>query len=282
LEASVSRFSKPDIIKFIARHSAKSRTFEATQVESAVKSIEITTTQNVTIEYELARLRERALAWFMDVLLILLAYFVLLQVLHLIFGGIFSGNISDVALALLPFLGFFLYHIFFEIWNIGQSPGKMAMGIKVVRLDGKDPEWSDVVLRAVLHLVDSLFSFGVIGAVLVKTTGKGQRLGDLAANTTIIRVKSASHMFRLADILGISTLENYQPTYPQVRTLSERDMIFIKNVLARRQRYPNRAHQDVLDDLVTHLMPLLGIEQRPANGIEFLRTLLRDYIVLTR
>lgn len=269
-------------IKFIAHHSAKSRTFGAGQSATIVKSIEITTTQNVTIEYEPARLRERALAWFMDVMLILLAYFVLLQLLQLVFGGIFSGNIGDVALALLPFLGFFLYHIFFEIWNIGQSPGKMAMGIKVVRLDGKDPEWSDVVLRAVLHLVDSLFSFGVIGAVLIKTTGKGQRLGDLAANTAIIRIKGTSHLFRLADILGISTLENYQPTYPQVRTLSERDMIFIKNVLARRQRYPNRAHQEVLDDLVTHLMPLLDIEQRPTNSLEFLRTLLRDYIVLTR
>lgn len=247
-----------------------------------MKSIEITTTQHVTIEYELARLRERALAWFMDLMLVLLAYFVLLQLLNLIFGGIFSGNISDTAVFLLPFLGFFLYHIFFEIWNIGQSPGKMAMGIKVVRLDGEDPEWSDVVLRAVLHLVDSLFSFGVIGAVLIKTTGKSQRLGDLAANTTIIRIRGAAHQFLLADILGISTLENYQPTYPQVRALSERDMIFIKNVLSRRQRYPNRAHQEVLEDLVTHLMPLLGIERRPANSIEFLRTLLRDYIVLTR
>ncbi|MFN0013562.1 MAG: RDD family protein [Saprospiraceae bacterium] len=247
-----------------------------------MKSIEITTTQNVTIEYELAQLRERALAWFLDLVIVVLGYFIFLQLVFLIFGEVFSGNISDVALFLLSFLGYFLYHIFFEIWNIGQSPGKMAMSIKVVRLDGKDPEWSDVVLRAVLHLVDSLFSFGVIGTVLIKTTGKSQRLGDLAANTTIIRIKGGVNQFRLADILGISTLQNYQPTYPQVRNLSERDMLFIKNVLTRWQRYPNSAHREVLDDLANYLVPLLELEQKPANNIEFLRTLLRDYIVLTR
>ncbi|MBK9338442.1 MAG: RDD family protein [Lewinellaceae bacterium] len=247
-----------------------------------MKSIEITTTQNVTIEYELARLRERGLAWFMDLMLLLLGYFILMQLARALFGGIFSGDISDMVWVLLPFLGYFLYNIFFEIWNIGQTPGKMAMSIKVVRLDGKDPEWSDVVLRAVLHLVDSLFSFSVIGAVLIKTTGKSQRLGDLAANTTVIRIKSTQYQFRLDDILGISTLSNYQPTYPQVRDLGERDMIFIKNVLVRLQRYPNQAHQEVVEDLVTHLMPLLRMEQRPPNRVEFLRTLLRDYIVLTR
>jgi len=246
-----------------------------------MKSIEITTTQHVTIEYELARLRERGLAWFMDLLLVLLGYFILLQLFGAIFGSIFSGGMSDQVLVLLPFLGYFLYNIFFEIWNIGQTPGKMAMSIKVVRLDGKDPEWSDVVLRAVLHLVDSLFSFSVIGAVLIKTTGKSQRLGDLAANTTVIRIRGGEQ-YRLSDILGISSLENYQPTYPQVRNLGEQDMIFIKNVLTRRQRYPNEAHHEVAEDLVTHLMPLLDIQQRPPNPIEFLRILLRDYIVLTR
>lgn len=247
-----------------------------------MKSIEITTTQNVTIEYELARLRERGLAWLMDLMLVLLGHFILVMLVRVVSGSLLVGDISDRAMVLLPFLGYFLYNIFFEIWNIGQTPGKVALGIKVVRLDGKDPEWSDVVLRAVLHLVDSLFSFSVIGAVLIKTTAKSQRLGDLAANTTVIKIKGNGYQFRLGDILGISTLDNYQPTYPQVRDLSEQDMIFIKNVLSRLQRYPNQAHQEVVEDLVTHLLPLLRLDQRPLNRVEFLRTLLRDYIVLTR
>jgi uncharacterized RDD family membrane protein YckC len=243
------------------------------------KSIEITTTQNVTIEYELAPLRERILAWLLDVVIVVLGYILFYQILSLLFGGISDGAI---AFFLLPLLLYFLYNIFFEIWNGGQTPGKMVMNTKVVRLDGKDPEWSDVVLRALLQLVDSLFSAGVVGVLLIKTTGKSQRFGDMAANTTVIRLFGSHFAYRLEDILSISSLDNYQPVFPQVRRLSERDMIFIKNVLSRRQKYANQAHEEVMEDLVTHLMPLLDIEQRPMNRPEFLKTLLRDYIVLTR
>ncbi|MBK8968581.1 MAG: RDD family protein [Saprospiraceae bacterium] len=249
-----------------------------------LKSIEITTTQNVTIEYGLARLRDRGLAWFIDLVIVLVGYLILFQFLQALSGGLLTSESGWVIVAvLMPFLAYFLYNICFEIWNIGQTPGKMLMGTKVVRLDGKDPEWSDVVLRAVLHLVDSLFSFCVIGMVLIKTTGKSQRLGDLAANTTVIKIQDAAqYQFRLQDILSISTLDNYQPVYPQVRKLNEQDMIFIKTVLGRVQRYPNPAHEAVVEDLVTHLMPILEIDQRPGNRMEFLKTLLRDYIVLTR
>ena len=247
------------------------------------KTIDIRTTQNVTIEYELAGLRERALAFMLDTFLLMAAYFILFTMLTIVFsaGWLDDGGWVRV-FVFLPFLVFFLYNILFEIMNGGQTIGKRAMGIKVVRLDGKDPEWGDVVLRALLQLVDSLFSSGVVGALLVKTTPKSQRLGDMAANTTVIKIGNTRFQFTLHDILSISSLDNYQPLFPQVRNLTERDMIFIKNTISRYQQYPNDAHHNVVEDLVTHLMPILDIEKRPPNRIEFLKTLLRDYVVLTR
>ncbi len=248
-----------------------------------MKSIDITTTQNVTIEYEHASLRERILAYLLDSLILTVGYFMFVLLLKAIFGnGLFSG-VSDFAFVWLsPIAAFFLYNILFEIWNGGQTPGKKAMNIKVIRLDGKDPEWGDVVLRSILHLVDSLASAGVIGLLLIKTTGKCQRLGDMAANTTVIRLFASRFLFRLEDILSISSLETYTPIYPQVRTLSERDMIFIKNALTRYQNFPNNAHYNVVVDLSSHVAPLLQLDQSPNNRVEFLKTLLRDYIVLTR
>ena len=246
------------------------------------KTIQIRTTQNVTIEYELAGLRERALACLLDSFLLVVVYFVLFTVLTTIFGGGWLDDGGWRVVIFLPFLLLFLYHALFEIMNGGQSLGKKAMAIKVVRLDGKDPEWGDVILRVLLQLVDSVFSSGVIGALLIKTTPKSQRLGDMAANTTVIKIGNARFQFTLADILSISSLDNYQPVFPQVRNLAERDMIFIKNTISRYQQYPNNAHYEVVEDLVTHLMPILDIEQRPLNRMEFLKTLLRDYIVLTR
>lgn len=243
--------------------------------------IEITTTQNVTIEYELATMRERILAWLLDIFVVGFGYLMLYQLAHLIFRSLWDTGWS-MFWGVMMFLAYFLYNIFMEILNSGQTLGKMGLSIKVVRLDGKEPEWSDVVLRAMLQMVDSLFCFGIIGILLIKTTPKCQRLGDMAANTTVIKIQQTGWRFRLEDILSISTLNNYQPTYPQVRDLSEQDMIFVKNVLSRYQRYPNQAHEEVVEDLVTHLMPLLNIRDRPINRLDFLKTLLKDYIVLTR
>lgn len=256
-------------------------------IRSAVqKFIEITTTQNVTIEYDLAKFRERSLAWLLDIVAIfIISVLINLASLYLIgsiAAGWLSGDVVWAFMILIQLTVFFLYHMLFESWNMGQTPGKIVMGIKVVRLDGKAPEWSDVLLRATLHWVDSLFSLGVIGTLLIKTTLKSQRLGDIAANTTVIKIQASTYYFRLRDILNISTLENYQPVYPQVRNLSERDMIFIKNVLTRVQKYPNTAHENIVENLVTHLLPVLHIKQQPLNRIEFLKTLLRDYVVLTR
>jgi len=248
-----------------------------------MKSIEITTTQNVTIEYEHASLRERILAYLLDSLIISMGYYIFILLLQAIFGrGLFRG-VSEFAIVWMsPIAVFFLYHILFEIWNGGQTPGKKALNIKVVRLDGKDPEWGDVVLRAIMHLVDSLASAGIIGLMLIKTTGKGQRLGDMAANTTVIRLFASRFLFRLEDILSISSLDTYTPVYPQVRSLSERDMIFIKNTLTRYQNFPNNAHYNVVVDLSSRVAPLLHLEHSPEDRVGFLKTLLRDYIVLTR
>lgn len=243
------------------------------------QTIEIRTTQNVTIEYELAGLRDRAIAWGIDLAIFIFGYVLFIVLIQMLFT---LNDWWGVFLMVLSFLAYFLYNALFEMLRRGQTPGKIGMGIKVVRLDGKDPEWSDVTLRALLQLVDTLFCLGIVGGLLIKTSGKAQRLGDMAAHTTLIKLQSSTYSFRLNDILNISSLQNYKPVYPQVRNLSERDMLFVKNVITRHNNYPNQAHEHLVEDLVTRLMGLLGLEKRPFNRIEFLKTVLKDYIVLTR
>ena len=87
---------------------------------------------------------------------------------------------------------------------------------------------------------------------------------------------------QILELLTVHTYLENEVMYPQVRTLSERDMIFIKNALTRYQNFPNNAHYNVVVDLSSHVAPLLQLDQSPGNRVEFLKTLLRDYIVLTR
>ena len=211
---------------------------------AATRTIDITTSQNVTIEYELASLRERFLAFFIDGLII----FVIMLFISVLVYSTFSdlgfeeqGNMTRI-LAILPLAIFIFYQFLSEVLADGQSLGKKSVGIKVVRLDGERPSITDYLLRAIFHIIDTLFSSGIVGSLLVSSTAQSQRLGDMTANTTVIRIKYRLH-FLLEDILKIQTIEDYEPKYPAIKNFNEQEMLLIKNVITRYRQYPNEAHQ---------------------------------------
>lgn len=248
-----------------------------------MQTIDIRTTQNVTIEYELATLRERIFAFLIDGIIILAMYLGLLFLLLGAFGSLLleSTMLLYFIYGLLPVVGFMAYQFLSEVLANGQSWGKRAMGIKVVRIDGLEPGLSDYFLRAVFQLVDSILSLGVLAALLISSSPKNQRLGDMTANTTVIRVRHNTR-FQLQDILKISSIEDYTPQYPEVRRLSEQDMLLIKHLIARQRQYNNPAHNAAVNEAAERLKIVLDLPEVPQNKIDFLKTLIRDYIVLTR
>ncbi|MEZ5056641.1 MAG: RDD family protein [Saprospiraceae bacterium] len=247
-----------------------------------MKTIEILTTQNVTIDYELAGVRDRVIAFFIDGIIYTVFTFIMI---FLVFNAqrviMEMGEFLWTFISIGLYVGWIFYHVLFEIFNNGQSIGKKALGIKVVRIDGKEPGLFDFLLRGVFHLVDTLFTAGVVGVVLIASTDKTQRLGDMAANTTVIK-KRSSRQFQLMDILGIQNTETYEPLYPEVTRLNEQEMLLIKNAISRYQEFPNKAHQEAIVQLTERLTEILGMKEVPKGKIKFLKTLLKDYIVLTR
>lgn len=244
-------------------------------------TIDIRTTQNVTIEYELASLWERMVALIIDVVIVAALDFLLVSLISSAISGGASSSMMGVFYGLLPICLFILYQLLSEVLADGRSWGKKIMSLKVVRLDGEEPSLSDYLLRAIFHLVDTLFSVGILGSLLISSTRQRQRLGDMTANTTVIRTKQQLQ-FGLEDILRINTLSNYEPRYPAVRRFNEQDMLLIKGVIARCSTYNNPAHQKALNDLVERVCRQLELTVIPKDKVNFLKTLIRDYIVLTR
>lgn len=246
-------------------------------------SIDIRTTQNVTITYELANVRDRLLAFLIDFFLVVVAYYFLLVILVLMIESIGSGSamMLNFLIFLFPLFLFLLYMFSFEVILHGQTIGKRMIGIKVVRLDGKEPGLTDYLLRAVFYLIDVILCMGAIAALLIGTTSRHQRLGDLTAHTTVVRIRSRLP-YRLRDLLRIESLEYYEPQYPAVRQISEQDMLVVKNTLSRYQSFPNPAHRAALEQLAIRMASLLGLEAPPSDKFTFLKTLIRDYVVLTR
>ncbi len=247
-----------------------------------MKNIEISTTQNVTIEYEFASLGERILAFFIDTVILLILSMIWNFFIALTLGGFIA---QDYFLALFltvffPLIMYFLYFLLFEGFT-GQTIGKKIVAIKVVRIDGQEPTLSDYAVRALFHLVDTVFSAGFLATVLVSSTDKRQRIGDIAANTCVVKLNPTSS-FRLVDILTIDSLQNYTPIYPQVTQLKEEDMLVVKSVLSRYQKHQNEAHSLAIINATNHLIEILNISNYPSDGVTFLNTILKDYIVLTR
>ncbi|MFI5151601.1 MAG: RDD family protein, partial [Bacteroidia bacterium] len=176
---------------------------------------------------------------------------------------------------------FFFYSIFSELFLNGRSVGKLALGIRVVKLNGKQATLSDFIIRWMFRLVDIYMSFGTLATILISSTDKSQRIGDIIANTVLINVRP-SRSQRLKDLLSIQSLDTYQPQYPDVKYLNEEDMLLVKSVLERKRKYGNEAHLLAEEELVKHLMGILKLNKLNTDNSVFLKTLLKDYIVLTR
>ena len=79
------------------------------------------------------------------------------------------------------------YPIFLEWRWQGQTIGKRIMGLQVVDEAGLRLTFSQVAVRNLLRIVDSMPGFYLVGGVSMVLNTKSQRLGDLAANTIVIR-----------------------------------------------------------------------------------------------
>lgn len=242
-----------------------------------MKTIEINTAQKVTIQYELASLGNRFLAYLVDGVVVGIT----IAFLSILGESALRGDEETLFafLVIVPILVF--YSLVSEIFMHGQTIGKRVMGLKVVKLNGDAPTTHDYVMRWMFRFIDIWLSLGSVGALLINASPKSQRLGGLLSGTTVIRT-TAQRTFTLNDILKISTIDTYEPSYPAIRAFSEQDMLFIKRVLERERRHPNAAHQKAVKELSTHVAQQLDIGIPPKDSNKFLRTLINDYIVLTR
>jgi len=243
-----------------------------------METIDIRTTQNVVINYELAPLRDRFVALLIDIVVILALHILLSFVADYLFD---RGELLQTIITYFGLLAFLFYTLCMEIFNNGQTLGKVASGTKVLKADGSEPSLSDYMIRVLFHMIDFLLSFGVLGAIFIATSDKRQRLGDRAANTVVVKL-NVVNMFNLKDILNISTLEDYEPIYPDIKNVKEGDMLVIKNALLRHRNNPSTNNTSIINKLVLKMVTLLGIKDKPTNNTEFLKTLIKDYIVLTR
>jgi len=87
---------------------------------------------------------------------------------------------------------------------------------------------------------------------------------------------------KLNDVLAIRSQDSYKPTYIQAKQLDEVDVLLIKTTLERYRQFKNLAHQEAIQMLSDKVRTLLGVAPVAQTDLQFLQTVLNDYVVLTR
>lgn len=243
-----------------------------------MRRIEIITPQHVPITYQLASVRERAMAFLVDMM-------ILGATIGILYSMIMSSNIDyenkNAIVSLVNFPLFVFYSLGFEVFMGGQTPGKKALQIRVIKLSGSELTLTDYLLRWAFRWIDIWGSLGSAAALQVSSSGKGQRLGDLLANTSVVRLQT-DFKVNLDDLLAIKDISKHEIQYPEVVRMTEPEMLQVKMALDQARKYQNQAHLQVLNEISSTLCKRLEIMQLESNSVSFLNRLLTDYVTVTR
>lgn len=230
-----------------------------------METVRIETTHNVALTVQVATIVDRGLAVVID-WLVLAGW----TIGWMILNGEVDLRFPNWVWIILIGVPWTFYHLLSELFMDGQSLGKRARNIKVVRMDGGQPGIGHYLLRWTLRIVDSMF---FLGAVVILFNGKGQRFGDIAAGTTVVSLK---RRVRLSDDLGMDLREDYVPTFADAARVTDEQARLIRDVLGDGSSARARA----VEKLALHFGNQFpdGKDMPPEV---FLRTLLTDHNHLT-
>ena len=229
-----------------------------------MEKVSINTSQNVQISYTLAGLSERIFAYLMDI--VIMISITMVAAIVLTYSGAMETSPFLMIIAILPM---FFYHLIFELTMNGQSIGKKVMSIKVVKLNGAQATLGGYLLRWLLWPIDTFF-YGGIAILCITIGGKGQRLGDIAAGTTVIKLKTSGF---LKDHTLNDLDMNYKPVFLNADQLTPEYVELIKKAI--------KAKLEMLDDQPVEVLAaktkskLVIITEMP--DLKFLHTILKDY-----
>ncbi len=236
-----------------------------------MKKIQIDTTQNVTVQYQLATTSERMLAFVIDLIVLVVSAWII--------GLIFFSTATLLGEVFL-YLLLAIYSPVLETFNNGQTLGKMALNLKVVKINGEQARAFDYISRWSTKGIEVYFTAGSLAGLVSYFSPNGQRIGDILANTIVIKQEKIGRL-KLNRVTDLSKYKDYEAKYPQVLQLSEEEVVLIHETLNRSRKYNNPGHREAVRELVQILASKLSVP-KVSNQQEFLKQLIKDYVILTR
>ncbi|MEN0063685.1 MAG: RDD family protein [Myxococcota bacterium] len=225
----------------------------------------VDTPELVRFRFRLAGPGPRAIAWAIDIAVMTVV--VLFAVTAVLMLSIIEG-FGELGMGLLLVLVFalqWLYGAFFEtLWG-GQTPGKRALGLRVVRADGSPGRFPDFLLRNLLRSVDFL-PVAFAGAVLVMTFDKRlRRIGDLVGGTIVIAEQRTRVLAAVPIVPPVTEAE--RQALPARVDLDKSELRAIEALLRRRSQISNERAEELAGFFAPEVTERTGIEAPTAERV---------------
>jgi uncharacterized RDD family membrane protein YckC len=264
----------------------------------------VETPEQVELHFPLAGLGSRFLALMLDIMIQVAANIVLILVIAIVFAipgtERHFGGMSNAAqkwfvagIIFFYFLLYWGYFSLFEAFRNGQTPGKRAMKIRVIKDSGRQITFFEALARNLLRVVDALPGMYLVGVVSILVTRQNKRLGDLVADTIVVHERteefagyvSLQASRSLTAGMGAVTAAAPAPVLvgiamDAVQRLGADDLYVIDTYLARTLELPmvTRAalSSRMLDGLCAKMGVDVPVDVPPERTLEALAYLLRS------
>lgn len=269
-----------------------------------MKTLQIKTAQNINLQFTLANIGQRLLAFIADNVI----KFIYLYVVFRFFDtnnsqGIFHDDWSTKAFYIVLLIPVTFYSLYSEILMEGQTVGKKFLKIKVININGFKPSLSDYIIRWFLRVIDFnffalvlvyiysldidmnrfdviiwlLFMTGkLVGFFTILYTRNNQRIGDIISNTIVIDLKDT---VQFSDTIIEDIAPDYIPTYPNVINLSDNDMRLIKGTFTALDK---NSDFKTLIKLRSKIESVANITSKETSDKVFIAKVLKDYSYYTQ
>lgn len=155
-------------------------------INSNFNSLHIRTPEGIAFSLLLASPVSRFFAWIIDFFAIMVLYSVLNLTMAIF--RVINGDIAQSITIMLYFIISIGYNIFFEWRWKGKTPGKRILRLQVIDAEGLSLRPTQIVIRNLLRVVDSMPLFYFVGGISTIFSKKYQRLGDIAGHTVVIKI----------------------------------------------------------------------------------------------
>jgi uncharacterized RDD family membrane protein YckC len=230
-------------------------------------ALQIRTPEGIVFSQTLAGPVSRFLAWLVDLLTVIAVMIALQTVL----GGL--GTISPgVASAVFTISYFVLnigYGIFLEwVWR-GQTIGKRLMHLRVMDAEGMRLQFDQIMTRNLLRVVDMLPIAYLVGGVFCWFNRKCQRLGDIAANTIVVRMPAVRQPDLDQLLAGkYNSLRQHAHLAARLRQrVSPEEAAVALQALVRRNEFEPAARIELFDELAAHFRQKVDFPQEATDGV---------------